>query len=188
MERSSASFGSMPLAPRPWRFFNFESFALPLAPDGASRGGGASEVCGDMPELLRSIAARLREVVGNRRRAQRYRVRLACSVSLADPKSSAHDSRRAQKLDGYTRDLSATGIALVMPAIRIGGNYLSGEGRTLLVVLELPVGSVQILVTSVRYERLEEDDTEQGYLIGTQIKEMSESDRARFTEYLRSLR
>ena len=38
-----------------------------------------------MPERLRTIANRLRELLGNRRRAPRHRVRLSVFVSLLDP-------------------------------------------------------------------------------------------------------
>ena len=68
-----------------------------------------------------------------------------------------------------------------MPAIRIGEHYLAGEDRKLHVKLELPAGPVEMRVTTVRYESLE-DGT--GYLIGARILEMSESDRASFDKYV----
>src|SRR5215203_306247 len=43
----------------------------------------------EMPERLRTIASRLREFVGNRRRAPRRYVRLAVFVSLLDPTPGA---------------------------------------------------------------------------------------------------
>lgn len=84
-------------------------------------------------------------------------------------------------LNGHTLDVSATGLALVVPAIRIGEHYLAGDDRKLHVKLELPDGAVEMRVTTVRYESLE-DGT--GYLIGARILEMSESDRASFDKYV----
>jgi hypothetical protein len=138
-----------------------------------------------MPELLRSIIARLRSMAGNRRRARRYRVRLSVTISLLDVKSSAERavSRRPPKIEGYTRDLSATGLALIVPTIRAGEHYLTGEGRRLLVTLDHPGGPLQLHVVPVRYEQIE-GDAETGYLIGTHITEMSDADRARFNAYL----
>lgn len=78
-------------------------------------------------------------------------------------------------------DVSATGLALVVPAIRIGGHYLAGADRKLHVKLELPSGPVDIKVASVRYESLEDDS---GYLIGARILEMSDADRASFEKYV----
>jgi hypothetical protein len=140
-----------------------------------------------MPELIRSIAARLHRFIGNRRRAPRYKLRLPLSISLLDVRSSANGARaRSPALEGHTRDLSETGLAIILPAIRIGENYLMGEGRTLRVVLELPTAPVEMKVVPVRYERLDESEAEKGYLIGLSINEMSDQDRERFVEYLRS--
>src|SRR3982750_4587589 len=139
-----------------------------------------------MPELMRSIITRLRGVVGNRRRAKRYRARLPFSVSLLGIKTAAESPipRRLPQIEGYTRDLSETGLALVVPTIRIGDHYLTGAGRRLLVTLKHPTGPLALQVTPVRYEQLDEDHTERGYLIGVRIEEISDADRARFIAYL----
>ena len=144
-----------------------------------------------MPELIRSIASRLRELVGNRRRAPRFiahlEVGLALSVSLSNAKPRARDDDQPLKLAGYTRDISATGLALIMPAIRIGGQYITGENRTLEIILKLPSGTVTVRATPVRYSPLDEEGIDTGYLIGAQITHMSDEDRARFDAYLRTL-
>ena len=139
-----------------------------------------------MPELMRSIITRLRSVVGNRRRARRYRARLSVSISLLNVKTVAESAipRSLPQLEGYTRDLSETGLALVVPTIRIGDHYLTGAGRRLLVTLHHADGPLALQVTPVRYEQLEEDHTERGYLIGVRIEELSDTDRARFVAYL----
>jgi len=84
-------------------------------------------------------------------------------------------------LDGYTLDISSTGLALIVPAIRIEDRYLAGADRKLHVKLELPSGPVEMKVTTVRYESLEDDS---GYLIGARIGEMSDTDRAAFEKYV----
>jgi PilZ domain len=139
-----------------------------------------------MPELLRSIIARLRTVAGNRRRAKRYRTRLSVQISLLGVKAGAESalSRRPPKIQGHTRDLSTTGLALIVPTIRAGEHYLTGEGRRLLVTIEHPAGPLLLQVVPVRYEQLDESDTETGYLIGARITEMNDADRARFNTYL----
>ncbi|HVF26932.1 MAG TPA: PilZ domain-containing protein [Pyrinomonadaceae bacterium] len=141
-----------------------------------------------MPELIRSIAARLREFVGNNRRAPRRGARLPMSVAPLDGREHVTGARNYSTLRGHTRDVSATGLGFVVPAIHIGGNYLTGENRKLQISLDLPSEPIQINAAPVRYERLDEADTDTGYLIGAHITEMSDPDRTRFTEYLRSLR
>lgn len=139
-----------------------------------------------MPELLRSIITRLRGVMGDRRRARRYQARLKVSVSLLDVKLAAESAipRRLPQLEGYTRDLSETGMALVVPTIRVGEYYLTGEGRRLLVTLAHPAGPLPLHVIPVRYEKLDEEKSETGYLIGVRITEVTDADRARFNAYL----
>jgi hypothetical protein len=80
--------------------------------------------------------------------------------------------------------VSTSGLALIVPAIRIGEHYLAGEERRLYVKLELPSGPVEMKLTSVRYESLDEDHEETGYLIGARIVEMADSDRATFNAYV----
>jgi PilZ domain-containing protein len=139
-----------------------------------------------MPELVYSIAARLRQWVGNRRHPQRCRLSIPCSVSIFVPSNVTVGAQYTNPLMGHTRDASATGLALIMPAIRIGGRYLTGEGRLLRVELELPTGKIEAYAVPTRYERLEDNDVEIGYLIGARITKMSDGDRKQFIECLRS--
>jgi len=87
-------------------------------------------------------------------------------------------------LNGHTVDVSSTGLALVVPAIRIAEHYLAGSDRRLHIKLELPSGPVELKVVAVRYESLED---ESGYLIGARIVEMSDPDRASFEKYVSEL-
>jgi hypothetical protein len=102
-------------------------------------------------------------------------------LSLADPRVNTNGRRRLPSLDGYTHDVSTSGLALIVPAIRIGEHYLAGNERKLYIKLELPTGPVEMKVASVRYEGLEDDS---GYLIGARILEMSDPDRVSFEKYV----
>jgi len=133
-----------------------------------------------MSELPRRIVSQLRRFIGNRRRDRRVRVRLSFTLSLSDPRVKSNGARRLPTLAGYTLDVSTTGLALIVPAIRIGEHYLAGADRKLHVRLELPSGPVEMKVVTVRYENLEDDS---GYLIGARILEMSDSDRVSFDNY-----
>lgn len=139
-----------------------------------------------MPERLRTIASRLRELVGNRRRAPRRRVRLAVFVSLLDPTPGAPP---AGGVAGHTRDASDSGLAVVLPAIRLGDRYLVGDGVTLRLTLKLGEESARLYGTPVRYERLdggEDGQAEPGFLLGIRLHE--DGDRAMFAEYLKGLK
>ncbi len=150
------------------------------------------EVYGEMPELLRSIAARLREIVNNRRRAPRYKTRLEVTLGLS---AFSHGGKthvagaagRPQQLAGLTWDVSETGLAVIVPAIRIGGQYLTDQDCTLQIVLQLPTGPVEIHAAPARYSPFDEGEDEVGYLIGLHIKQMSDGDRTRFRAYIKTL-
>src|SRR5690242_6565515 len=134
-----------------------------------------------MSELPRRIVSQLRRIIGNRRHSKRVRARLSFTLSLSDPRVSTNGARRLPSLDGHTLDISSTGLALIVPAIRIGEHYLAGDERRLYVKLELPSGPVEMKVVTVRYENLEDGS---GYLIGARILEMSDADRASFEKYM----
>ncbi|HKG48580.1 MAG TPA: PilZ domain-containing protein [Pyrinomonadaceae bacterium] len=134
-----------------------------------------------MSELPRRIVSQLRRFIGNRRRSRRVQGRLGFTLSLSDPRVGGNGSRRLPTLGGHTLDVSITGLALIVPAIRIGEHYLAGADRKLHVKLELPSGPVEMKVVTVRYENLEDQS---GYLIGARILEISDSDRASFEKYV----
>lgn len=138
-----------------------------------------------MPERLRTIASRLRELVGNRRRSPRQRVSLAVFVSVLDAAPGAPPAGVA----GHTRDLSESGLGVVLPSIRVGDRYLVGDSVTLRLKLKLPDASARLYGTPVRYERLDDGPDGQssaGFLVGIHLNE--EGDRAALAEYLKSLK
>ena len=137
-----------------------------------------------MSELPRRIVSSLRRFIGNRRHSKRVRTRLGFTINLSDPRLGSNGSRRVPALNGHTLDVSSTGLALIVPAIRIGEHYLAGDERRLHVKLELPTGPVEMKVSTVRYESLEESREESGYLIGARTTEMSDQHRASYDSYI----
>jgi hypothetical protein len=129
----------------------------------------------------------LRRFIGNRRGHKRVRARLNFTLSLSDPRVGSNGSRRLPTLDGHTLDISMTGLALIVPAIRIGEHYLAGSDRRIYLKLELPSGPVEMKLATVRYEALDETDEETGYVIGARIIEMADADRASYQQHLAKL-
>jgi hypothetical protein len=129
----------------------------------------------------------LRRFIGNRRHSKRVAARLSFTLTISDSRVNSNGSRRLPRLDGHTLDVSSTGLALIVPAIRIGEHYLAGDERKLHVKLALPTGPVEMKVATVRYESLEESGEESGYLIGARISEMSDQDRATYNSYIAKL-
>ncbi len=99
------------------------------------------------------------------------------SVALVKGETSADSAQRLRPLEGYTRDISETGLGLIVPSSQIGDRHLTDEGGTLrIVLLDLPTGVVEVYATPVRYEQLQEP--EEGHFIGVHITRMSAPDRA----------
>jgi hypothetical protein len=144
-----------------------------------------------MPELVRTITARLREFVRDRRCAKRYVVRLACQVEFVKANGAvlkSHNSNlKSQRIEGHTRDISADGVALVLPAIRIGDHYLAGENHPLLVHLQLPDQMIEIHTVAVRYDSFADEGETAGYIVGARITQLGQEDRELFVAYLAEL-
>src|SRR5687768_4474774 len=138
-------------------------------------------------EFARSIASRLRQYAGDRRHARRVKVRLDFTLSLVGPALSSNGRKRVISIKGHTLDLSSTGLALIVPTIIVNEHHLVGENRNMVVTLELPDGPLELNVTPIRYERLDEHPTEAGYLIGVKLGKVDASENSRFDSYVSKL-
>lgn len=135
-----------------------------------------------------SILSRLREYVGDRRRAPRRRSRFLASVpaEVALLDGGAEPARRTPAVAGVTRDLSASGLTLVVKSVRVGGKYLTENDCHLGVRLELPAGEVCLLTRVVRFEQ--PSAAGEGYLLGVRILgARGGADRAVYYEFLKGL-
>jgi hypothetical protein len=145
-----------------------------------------------MEGLRNKASALLRDYVTERRAARRRSARRAArlpfNVSVADPKrGGAVSAKPAASLAGRTRDLGEDDLNLVVPSIRIGGDYITLKENKLFVTLELPGGAVSLVAVPARFEQLDGVEAGEGYLVGVRIEEMSAPDRERYAAYLRTL-
>lgn len=140
-----------------------------------------------MSERLRTAFVRLREYIGTRRRAPRRPVRLEVTLRV---RRTSDTTARPLELRCHTQDVSRNGIALVVPAIRVGDMYLTGADVVLRLALDLPDGTELALgAAPVRYNKIEtETDEEHGYLIGARVVEINVSDRTRLDTLLNQIR
>ncbi|HEY0005629.1 MAG TPA: PilZ domain-containing protein [Pyrinomonadaceae bacterium] len=120
------------------------------------------------------------------RRAASLEARLLFSLTTRAEIKEDRSEAPQLTLKGRTRNLSETGLALEVPSIRLGRQYLNVVGSDLSINLELPSGPVGIKATPVRCERIKKE-TEQSYLLGVRIIEMSDGEWVRLVQYVRSL-
>lgn len=88
-------------------------------------------------------------------------------------------------MSGETVDVSKTGIAFMVSQIRIKENYLVGHERVLNMEIDLPGGKVRMRVIGRRYEREGIHLSDERYLVGAEIIEMSKHDRDVYNQFLR---
>ena len=120
---------------------------------------------------------------------KRYEHQMPVCVSFEPYKSNAKSNVAAPTLSvrGNTKDLSVTGIAFIVPSIRLREYYLVGENRLLDVEINLAEGKVRMRVVGQRYEQLgDEHSSTTSYLIGANIVEMSSEDRKIYENFLRA--
>ena len=144
---------------------------------------------GSVDRLLGSLA-RLRRYVGDRRRSPRRGARFAARLPLSVSQLSEareFDAGQRYSLSGVTRDRSARGLTLLLPAMRVGDRYLTVASGYLALRIETPSGPVCLLASPARFEHLPEGGEGFGYLLGVRIVKMSDADRATYYSYLRTL-
>ena len=131
----------------------------------------------------------------DRRSTPRHRTQLAIRVQVLVTKRMDDDVESVLTCNGYTHDISETGLALIISAKSINETFLDKGNCTMQVVLTLPVGSLEITGVPVRYEHVvggetdagQDVPTEDGFLVGMVITEISGDTRARYVEYIREL-
>jgi len=143
-------------------------------------------------DLKQKAATLLREYITDRRRTprrtSRYASRLSFSICVLEAgQGNTTQAARRPSLAGRTRDLGEADLTLIVPSIRIGGEYITLEDNRLLITLALPSGAIRLLAAPIRFEQLAGDHVEAGYLVGVRIVEMSEDDRAPYLAHLRTL-
>lgn len=137
---------------------------------------------------IRHLLGRLRGAVDDRRRAPRYNVRVSFSISILDEKADYINTRPPLTLVGRTRNVSESGLALVVPSLNLGTGHLNDENSSLQLILDLPGEQVKVIATPVRSRPLDGADGDSGYFIGAKFTHMSDDALARYTGFLRSLR
>ncbi|HEV2705428.1 MAG TPA: response regulator [Pyrinomonadaceae bacterium] len=132
--------------------------------------------------MLLMSPARMNRPESERRIAPRHKARLESSVlMIAAKETAAGHKEQMLTLTGYTHDISESGVGLIVAAEDMEALDSLGATYTLRLVLTLPKGPVELLITPVRYQQLEEG---REYLIGAQITDMSGRDRVRYMEYI----
>lgn len=97
----------------------------------------------------------------------------------------AREIARSACLFGETYDISRSGIAFVVPSIRLKEKYLVGQDRTLNIEMELPTGHVHMKVMGRRYEKVGMHISTENFLVGANILSLDGLDKDHYETFLR---
>lgn len=122
-----------------------------------------------------------------RRSAVRYNVERAARLLFTTAPSdvlSAEGTQPTPSIIGHTRDISATGLSLIVPGVHEDDMKFFGERATVRIILSLPTTMIDIELQPTRYEWLSAEGEKRGYLIGASITNISDGDREQLSQYL----
>ena len=127
-----------------------------------------------------SLLARLRRFVGNRRISPRLPVEVNAHLVVLLPEVKI-------SIEGQTRDLSRTGLALMLPETSLYPEHIRLEDCKIEVEMTLPTGRIELEAIPVRHRRVDLEDSGKALFIGAYIVRIGDIDRARLTGYLEIL-
>ncbi|MFN2516499.1 MAG: response regulator [Pyrinomonadaceae bacterium] len=122
-----------------------------------------------------------------RRRAVRYNVERAARLLFTTAPSDVSADQRAQptpSIVGHTRDISATGLSLIVPGVHENDLKFFGQRGTVRIILSLPTTMIDIELEPIRYEWLFAQGEKRGYVVGASITNISDGDREQLSDYL----
>ena len=109
-----------------------------------------------MPKVKDSIAGRLYSFLVNHIHVRRSEMRLPVTVSLFDLGRNPVVAHRPPAMPGFLRDISKTGLSLVLPSVSFGDRFLIDGYCEMRIMVELPDGAVNIQAVPVRYDKFDD--------------------------------
>jgi c-di-GMP-binding flagellar brake protein YcgR len=105
---------------------------------------------------------------------------------VLEPDAGESEGQPLPQMVGHTRDISETGLAIVVMSDSPDSHYDELVGRELRIVIDLPDGDSDLRCTVVRVKQLAEQ-AENSHLIGVRIKQMNDKDWVHMIRYILTL-
>lgn len=138
--------------------------------------------------MVREFIAKINRALADNLVPRRKRFTAPVKVWFDPLINTERERERARSacLLGEIVDLSRTGIAFLVPAIRINERYLVGQEQNVNVEIDLPTGKVHMQIVGKRYEKVGIHLSIEKFLVGAQISKMSDGDRESYEYFLKS--
>jgi hypothetical protein len=140
-----------------------------------------------MSDVIRKFISKLNLSFVENRSARRHNLQVPVRITIEPDEANGKLTTKRESLSacGETKDLSKSGIAFIVPSIRLREYYLVGENRALQAELDLPNGKIRMQIVGVRYEQIGIHDSSVSYLIGAKILFISPLEKEIYEEYLK---
>lgn len=137
-----------------------------------------------MTEVMDSVVRRFYGFMANHIHVRRRGMSLPVTISLLDLGKNPVVARLPPAMPGFLRDISKTGLALVVPSVNFGDRFLTDGYCEMRIMVELPNGAVNIQAAPVRYDKFDEPQNDCAYLVGARILRMTELDRKSLAHHI----
>lgn len=137
---------------------------------------------------IRNLVAKFNKSISEKLVPSR-RKHIAAVKVWFDPEINSERNRELAKSScilGETVDISRSGLAFVVPAIRIQEKYLVGQERRLNVEIDLPTGKVVLKAMGRRYQKVGIHLSTERFLVGAQILAMEGPDEEAYFHFLKN--
>jgi PilZ domain len=137
---------------------------------------------------IRSLAAKFNKSIAEKLVPSRRKHTAAIKIWF-DPEVNSELNREVAKsvcILGETVDISRSGLAFLVPAIRIQEKYLVGQERLLNVEIDLPNGKVSLQAMGRRYEKVGIHLSAEKFLVGVQIVKIDAANEEAYQYFLKN--
>ena len=134
-------------------------------------------------ELINKFSRSLSERTVSSRRHHQAPIKIWFDPDIKSER--ALEAAKAACVLGNTVDISRTGIAFLVPSIRVKEKYLVGHERVLNAEIDLPSGKILMRLMGKRYEMVGEHSTTERFHVGAHIVEIAGDSKENFNTFLR---
>jgi hypothetical protein len=150
-----------------------------------------------MRKVMNTIVGRFYGFLTNYIYVRRSGIRPPVTVSLLDPKKrdvstsyllSKRQTPDSLTMPGYLHDISRAELSLIVPSLHFGNHDLIDcSTYTLQISVEFSNRTINIQAAPVRYDTLDEPQSQCKYIIGARITQMADSERNRLVQYIQQV-
>ncbi len=137
--------------------------------------------------MLRKLISKFNRSLSESMVAPRRRHTAPCKIWFEPDINTerAREMARAACVLGETFDISRTGVAFIVPSIRVKEKYLVGHERVLNIEIDLPTGKICMTAMGRRYEKVGLHISTERFLIGAHILTLQGEDKENYEMFLR---